>query len=290
MAKRNSKPIRAEKVFAVTGYKGRLGSALVDMGYLPLDIDITNPKQVKEVLGDIDPDVLVNCASITQVDECELDLFSKALQVNGIGVSLLRDGFDGRLIHISTDYIFDGKNGPYAEGSPSNPVSQYGLSKLLGEELLKDFDYLTDTIIRTTVLYGSKIKKGDFVRSVIAQLENESSVTLPMTLFGTPTYVPHLAEAVHYIAKMKVPPKIVNVVGREVLSRYEFGLMIANTFGYDPCLVLPTRKIDGIAQRPRKAGLKTNLADRLGIPIHSVIEGLQDFKRRYDFNNHSILQ
>lgn len=285
MAKRNNnKPKKEEKVFAVTGCRGRLGSALLDMGYLPIDIDITNPKQVKEILGDINPDVLVNCASITEVDGCELDLFSKALQVNGIGVSLLRDSFNGRMIHISTDYIFDGKNGPYSENSPSNPVSQYGLSKLLGEELLRDFDFPTDTIIRTTVLYGSKIEKGDFVRSVISKLEDGNVVTLPMNLFGTPTYIPHLAEAIHYIARMKTPPKIVNVVGRDVLSRYELGLMIANIFSFNPTLVHPTRKIDGIAQRPKKAGLKVRLADKLGIPIYPVHEGLKDFKKRYDYS------
>jgi len=286
MAKRNNKIKKKEEwVFAVTGCRGRLGSALVDMGYLPIDIDITNPKLVHEVLGDINPDVLVNCASITEVDNCEMDLFSKALQANGIGVSLLRDNFDGKMIHISTDYIFDGRNGPYSENSPSNPVSQYGLSKLLGEELFREFDFPTDTIIRTTVLYGSKVNKPDFVKSVISQLDKKLTVTLPMTLFGTPTYVPHLAEAIHYIARMKAPPKIVNVVGRDVLSRYEFGLMIANIFGFDPHMVHPTRKIDGIAQRPKKAGLKVKLAERLGIPIYSVHEGLLDFKKRYDYNN-----
>ena len=275
---RNKPPVRQEKLLAVTGYRGRLGSALVSMGYLPIDVDITNPKQVSEIVGDINPDVLVNCAGITDVDGCELDLFRKAIQVNGIGLAILRDNFDGRLIHISTDFIFDGKSGPYSENSPPNPLGQYGDSKLLGEELIREYDYDGDTIIRTTVLYGGN--KADFVRKVLNKLERGKVVTLPMNMYGTPTYIPHLALGIHHVSKMKSPPQIVNIVGRDCISRYEFGLMIANIFGYDAKLIYPTRKMEGQARRPKRGGLKIKLAEKLGIPIYSVLDGLHDFHRR----------
>jgi dTDP-4-dehydrorhamnose reductase len=275
--KNNVKNNKKEKVFAVTGYRGRLGSTLVNMGYLPIDVDVSHPKEVKEVLNDINPDVLINCASFTDVDDCELNSLLKLNQVNGIAVGVIRNCFSGKLIQISTDYVFNGKSGPYSENSPPDPLNHYGLSKLLGEELLREFDFPTDTIIRTTILYGSGVRdKPDFVTKVLSQLEKNNPVELPVFIKGNPTYIPHLALAIHHIAKMINPPKIVNVSGKEVLSRHEFGLAIANEFGYNTNLISPTRSVPGIANRPKKAGLKTELAEKLGIPIFSVYSGLKE--------------
>jgi dTDP-4-dehydrorhamnose reductase len=282
--KPNNKNVYAaqEKVFAVTGYKGRLGSALVSMGYLPIDIDVTHPSEIKEVISDINPDVLVNCAAFTDVDSCEVQNLLTLNRVNGIAVGIIRNFLSGKMIQISTDYIFDGKNGPYSENSPPNPINNYGISKLLGEELLREYDFPQDTIVRTTVLYGSK---SDFAYKVISELDAGKKVELPINIKGNPTYIPHLALAIHHLAKMSNPPKIVNIVGKEVLSRYEFGLAIANEFGYDVNLVIPTRFVHSIAQRPKNAGLKTNLAEKLGIPIFSCYDGLADLHRRFDGKN-----
>lgn len=274
--KNNKIKSRKEKVFAVTGYRGRLGSTLVNMGYLPLDMDVSNPKEVREILGDINPDVLVNCASFTDVDSCESASLLKINQVNGIAVGVIREYLSGRMIHISTDYIFDGKNGPYSENSPPNPINYYGISKLLGEELFREYDFPQDTLIRTTVLYGGAGEKDDFVIKVLSQLDKGNPVELPVYIKGTPTYIPHLALAIHHIAKSNTHPKIVNISGKEVLSRYEFGLAIANAFGFSPELILPSRYSPGVANRPKKAGLKVDLAERLGIPIFSVFDGLKD--------------
>ena len=99
-----------------------------------------------------------------------------------------------------------------------------------------------------------------------------------MNLFGTPTYIPHLAEALIKLSKMKDAPKIVHIAGEDVLSRYEFALMIAGVFGYNKELILPAKwKWDmKSANRPKKAGLKTNLAKKIGVLLvfvsHSTLE------------------
>lgn len=218
---------------AVTGHRGRLGSELVRAGCIPLECDITSPKEVISVISDLNPDVLIHCAAITDVDECELSLFSKATIVNGTSINIIRNNFNGRFIYISTDYVFDGKNGPYSEYSLPNPICQYGNSKLFGEEVLREFDLPYDTIVRTTILYGGCSKKLDFVSTVLDAISKDIPVELPTNLFGNPTYIPHLVEALLFLAITKSPPKILNVAGDGVISRYEFGLMIANIFGYD---------------------------------------------------------
>jgi len=269
---------------AVNGVNGRLGSHLVSMGCIPMCADILDPRIVKQELEDIDPDVLIHCAGFTKVDECEMTLSTQISRVNGTAVGVIRNYLRGRMIYISTDYIFDGKNGPYSEYSPPNPINHYGASKLFGEEVLKDFDFHYDTIVRTTILYGSKCKKPDFVTQVLQSLRNNQSIELPATLFGSPTYIPHLAEALLHIAHMKEPPKVINIAGAGVFSRYEFGIMIANIFGCDNNLIRYTRRSVGIANRPRRAGLKVDLAKKLKIPIYEVHEGLREMKHEYRTN------
>ena len=154
--------------------------------------------------------------------------------------------------------------------SPAQKLCQYGFTKLLGEEVLSP----SDTIIRTTLLYGSPVKD-DFVVHILEQLEYGEVFGVTKGLHGTPTYVPHLAEAILTLLHFSPMPHIVNIVGSEVLSRYEFALMIASVFGYEnkKKLIQPTNEI-GKTRRPKHAGLSTRLAKRMGLPIYSPIEGL----------------
>src|SRR5512139_2847081 len=125
-------------IIAVTGHKGRLGSELVRLGCTPLDCDITEYQSIELALHLVKPDVVINCAAYTNVDACEnSDEYLDALKVNTWGVEHLRDVFDGRLIHISSDYIFKGYSGPYDEKSLEfDPVNSYGYSKVGAEVIL----------------------------------------------------------------------------------------------------------------------------------------------------------
>lgn len=116
---------------AVTGRLGRLGSELVRRGCMPIQANILDWQALRKELDDLNPDVVINCAAYTDVDGCE-NAPRKAAEVNTYGVYILAQAFTGKLIHISTDYIFDGRNGPYTEQDTPNPISIYGWSKLGG--------------------------------------------------------------------------------------------------------------------------------------------------------------
>ena len=266
---------RMDKIIAVTGRNGRLDRVLVETyGCFHLNADICNKKELRDELYRIQPEIVINCAAYTDVDGAEFpENRSKASRVNTAGIANLRDEFDGKIIHISTDYIFNGKSGPYKEEAEPDPIGWYGHTKYAGEQMLQEYNCPGDTIVRTTVIYGGH--KPDFASKVLLQLKDGKEVTLPNNLFGNPTYVYHLASGLMELAYKDKPPKILNISGSDVLSRYEFAIMLANVFGYNPDNIHPTNKIDGQAKRPRKAGLKVDLARKLNIPIYSALEGIQ---------------
>lgn len=262
---------------AVNGANGRLGFELVRQGCTPLYADILSPREVKEELAKVNPDVIIHCAGFTDVDACERDSLKKAYQVNVIGTNIVRSNFTGRMIYISTDYVFNGRKGNYKENSEPSPISRYGQTKLEGERIIEDHRYASDVIVRTTILYGSP-RKPDFVTAVLEKLSKEESFEVTTSTSGNPTHVKHLAEALIEVSNRLDIPKIINIAGDEILSRYEFALTIANTFDYDPRFVIPTKKEFGEAKRPHNAGLNVSLAKKLDLPIYSVFDGLMLMK------------
>lgn len=259
----------------VTGYRGNLGKVLVDSFLCHrTDCDVRSKESIRKAfINAKETDVLINCAAYTDVDECELEGRTEALHVNAAGIANLRDEFPGRIIHISTDYVFDGKDGPYYEDAEPSPINWYGQTKLCGEERFLEFNYTGDTIVRTTILYGGH--KPDFANTVLRKLHADCEVEIPSNIYGNPTHVLHLAKGIMKVIQLTRSPKIVNIVGSETISRYEFAVMIANVFGYNPEHIIPIKNAPGVAKRPLRAGLKTNLAKRLHIPIFSVMDGLQ---------------
>jgi dTDP-4-dehydrorhamnose reductase len=273
---------------AVTGPKGRLGSWLVDkLGCESLSADITNQVDLIADLALVSPDVVINCAAVTQVDQCEeKDFYEKqAIPVNTNGVFHLRKHFQGLLIHLSTDYVFSGKLGPYKETSNDfNPFNSYGFSKLGGEKVVEIWKDRPSIIVRTTGLFGSD---HDFATGLLLSLQEEREFFATKELRGNQTYIPFLAEALVKVAReyvyVKKPPKIINIASKEVISRYDFAIQVANVFGYDPTFIFPVKNKDissWKAKRPTKGGLNCSYAEKLGLPIHTVLEGLQAFCER----------
>jgi dTDP-4-dehydrorhamnose reductase len=143
---------------SVLGHEGRLGIALKKLGAVPLLCDITKPEEVRGALRGARPDVIINCAAITDVDRCEDDLKEKAIQVHIRGVQNLIDAAQNIfIIHISTDFIFNGAGeGQYKENARPSPINAYGLSKY-ASELILQASGCRYTIVRTTQLYGSDL-------------------------------------------------------------------------------------------------------------------------------------
>jgi len=262
----------------VTGHRGRLGRELVKLGCAPIEADVTNFHALNAAIKAIQPEVVIHCAAFTGVDACE-DQPAKAALVNTGGIAHLYKAFPGKIVYISTDYIFDGKFGPYLEFSAPNPLGIYGWSKLGGELVLKRRGNDDDLIVRTTVLFGPD--GDDFVGHVTDRLLVGEFVHLPDSLYGSPTYTPHLAEDI-LAAVDKGICGTLNLAGNRVISRYHLGQQIARAAGVSIQFVKRGNAI-GKAPRPPKAGLAVNLALSLGFPVrdpYAVLESLVELRRK----------
>lgn len=262
----------------VFGERGRLGSELVARGCLPSHADVTNDVSVQFAIETNAPDVVIYAAGVTDVDGCQGELFHAAFNVNYYGVWRVRRFFDGPLIYVSTDYVFDGKRGPYREQSKPRPLGVYGYTKYAGERVVLDSDK-PGVVVRTTRLYGAPNGRCHVQQYYLPRLARGEEVYASPVLYGNPTYIPHFVDGLWDLLAIDDPPRIVNIVGKDWLSREEFATMCANVFGYPASLVVPDES-DIPYWRPRKAGLKTHRASRLGVRLYSAIEGLQCLKER----------
>jgi dTDP-4-dehydrorhamnose reductase len=276
---------------ATTGWQGRLGSELLMSGCIPLDCDVTDLSSIKNAISEVEPDVIINCAAITAVDACEgKGVYDQAIKVNYKGVINLLNAFSGRLIHISTSYVFDGHKfgGDYVEeDNKFNPLNGYALTKLAAEAAINTYRHgrPNDIIIRTVGLYGRTVHD-DFVKYVRRSLSEGKQIFTAKDLYSNNTYIPHLAEAIMYVANsshINVP--ILHIASNDVIGRHKFACMIADTFGLDKHLLLPVKmsKIEGwVAKRPNRGGLNVELAKSFGVPIYSIKEGLLALKGSKD--------
>ena len=248
---------------AVTGPNGRIGRELVKRGCIPITANITDYHALQREISYLNPDVVIHCAAYTDVDGCE-NAPKKAAEVNTYGTYTLRQAYSGKIVYISTDYIFDGLNGPYKEDDKPNPTNIYGWSKLGGELVLSE----DDLIIRTTVLFDEQ--DGNFVTQVIKQFLLGNVVKVPNDLYGSPTYVPHLAEGILAAIALK---GVLNIAGNRVMSRYGLAQFIAEILGYGE--IEPT-SYTGKTRRPMNAGLDAGKAQLLNIPIFDPLEGIKE--------------
>ena len=161
------------------------------------EFDMTDQSQVFSVVANIHPEIIVNCAAYTNVDGCETEQ-ELASQVNGVAVGYLAEAakqVDATLVHISTDYVFDGtKQSPYGEKDQTNPQSAYGRSKLLGEQSLLASGLKKFFIVRTSWLYGPG--GNNFVETILRLAGARQELKIVADQIGTPTYTGDLANAV----------------------------------------------------------------------------------------------
>lgn len=281
----------------VTGAAGLLGQHIVkaltkDFYTLAVDINdrpfdqyddltylkhnLTSFDEIKFALDDFAPDFIFNCAGMTNVDDCEKDKkFAHALNVE-ILENLLRIKFK-KLIHLSTDYVFDGHNGPYSEDDKTNPVGYYGETKLKSEMALqesgKDF-----TIIRTNVLYGTgKDVRPNFITWLVRSLRDRKNLRIVTDQFNNPIHAGNLAEAILEIVEMDYSG-IIHIAGTDYLSRYDIAVKTAEHFKLDAGLIqsITTEELSQIARRPLKGGLKIDLAKKLlKTRLLGIDEGLE---------------
>lgn len=170
--------------------------------------DITRPEQVRAALLPLRPDLIINCAAYTAVDQCEAD-GSVAMAVNGDAVATLASvaGECGALlVHVSTDYVFDGRKGsPYVETDPVGPLSVYGRSKLAGEQAIIDSGLERHLIVRTSWLHGPDGK--NFVATILRLAGEREELRVVADQVGSPTFTGDLAKAIFHLMAAAVSPR-----------------------------------------------------------------------------------
>jgi len=270
----------------VTGASGLLGHKVVvellDRGYevvglhheheIPVNhekltkfkLDISNFVGLEDLILKVKPDVVVHCAAYTHVDGCEVNRkYAWKVNVDAtrsiVRASRVTKSF---LIYVSTDYVFDGEKGMYKEDDVPCPISYYGLTKLIGEELVKASDLLY-TIVRPSAIYGVGAGKLNFALYVADRLSRGEKIKALVDQYVSPTLNVLLARAIAEIIEVR-PMGILHVAG-ERMNRYEFAVKLAEVLG------LPKEFIDKAemsemnwkARRPRDSSLDTSKAKSL---------------------------
>ena len=248
--------------------------------------DIKDRDNIKKVIHDYCPDFIIHTAAFTNVDLSE-KLREDAWKINVKGVEYIAEAaraIDAHIIHISTDYIFDGKNGPYDENATPDPVGYYGRTKLASENTLR-ISGTFFTILRTNVLYGiAPNSRPDFVRWVINSLSKNENIRIVKDQINNPTFIDDLIQGINKIIEFR-KTGVYNIGGKEFLSRYDFTYRIADYFNLSKKLISPitTDELKQPARRPLKSGLLILKAEtELGYKPHTITESLAAMKKELD--------
>ena len=242
-------------------------------------LDITNQDDVNRVLSDVKPDVVINTAAMTQVDHCETER-EKCWLSNVTAVEYLVKACEKektKLIHVSTDFIFDGKMGPLKEDAKPNPVNYYGESKLAGEQIVQG-SKVDWAILRTVLVFGitSDLSRSNIVLWVKNSLEQGKVINVVNDQWRTPTLAEDLAMGC-YLAATKNANGIFHISGEKMMTPYDIAIETAAFFGLDPSLIKATdsTKFKQPAIRPLKTGFDITKAKKeLGYTPHTFTEGL----------------
>ncbi len=276
--------LKDKESYKVIGFsRGLNRSGRNDFEYI--SIDITDKDLLLEKLHVCKPDVVVNTAAMTNVDACEENKDAcDLLNINVVKyLKEYSEENNTHLVHISTDFIFDGKNGPYKEKDKPNPLNYYGLSKLKSEEVLmtSKVDY---TILRTILVYGKvyDMTRNNIVLWVKKSLEENKEITIVNDQFRMPTYVEDLAMTCKIVID-KNAKGIFNVSSNKLLSINEIAKQVADVFDLNKKLIKPisTTTLNQKAKRPPKTGFDlTKINKELNFYPKSFKEDLQRFKQK----------
>ncbi len=267
-------------LYAMAWGKNR-NSKTPDLSYF--EIDLADFKAIKIQLNLLEPDFIINALAMTNVDACETEKdVCDFVNVDFVEqLALLSHELAAHLIHISTDFIFDGVTGLYTEKDTPNPVNYYGFSKLKSEEKVQEI-LENHTILRTILVYGNvdNMKRSNIVLWVKESLEKGETIRIVDDQYRMPTYVGNLAEAC-ILAMEKKAKGVFHISGNELLSIYDIALQIASFYNLPKALIQPikSKDLNQKAKRPPKTGFVLERAvDTLGFKPLSFLEGLALFQ------------
>ncbi len=251
----------------------------VKYGYTYESLDISKHNEMAKILRKYKPDVVINAAAMTNVDACET-LQDQCMELNVYAVENMAKvctEIDAHLIHISTDFIFDGTKEMYTETDAANPLSFYGKSKLLGEQNVIEFAS-SWAIIRTVLVYGvvDDMSRSNVVLWANKMLKTKSNAKVVDDQFRTPTLAENLAYGCFLVAEKKAQG-IYNIAGKDFMSIAELVKRIATYFhlSMDHVGIVKTSSLSQPAQRPPITGLDiTKARTELGYEPSTFEEGL----------------
>lgn len=290
------------KTILITGANGLLGQKLVGLltqqsgvhliatargdnrlphtdGYTYRPMDITDRRQVQDVIGETRPDVIIHTAAMTDVDKCEVhkdDCWAQNVQAVESLVDACRS-VGAFLLHVSTDFIFDGTAGPYDETAEGNPISFYGWSKYAAEKVVINAD-IEWAIARTVLVYGiaHDMSRSNIILWVKKSLEDGKNIKVVTDQWRSPTLAEDLAMGCYLIADQKAGG-IFNISGKEVLTPYDMAIKTADYFGLNKSLIAQAdaSTFTQVARRPPRTGFILDKARTvLGYDPHTFDEGI----------------
>jgi dTDP-4-dehydrorhamnose reductase len=223
-----------------------------------MQMEITSPKQVETVFKVFKPDVVIHCAALAQVDPCELDP-DLCDRVNIGGTRLVAKNAEeagAKFIYLSTDFVFDGMNGPYSEDDQPNPVNVYGWSKMQGEFITRSLK-VPWAIVRTILVYGITpvMNRSNLVTWVRDSLISLKPIRVADDQFRMPTLVDDLADGIIRIIE-KNKTGIYHLCGPEMKSVHDFAVQTARFFNLDESMISPVHSdsLNQPGQRPMSTG------------------------------------
>jgi dTDP-4-dehydrorhamnose reductase len=252
-----------------------------------VSLDISNADEVDRVLTSNQPEVVINTAAMTMVDQCETDRDACwNANVNAVeNLIATCKKINAHLVHVSTDFIFDGTHGPLDENEKPNPVNFYGESKLAAEKLVlgSTIDW---AILRTVLVYGitADLSRSNIVLWVKENLEKQKNIKVVNDQWRTPTLAEDLAQGC-YLAATKKAKGIYNISGKDFMTPYDIAIRTADFFKLDKSLIAITdsTQFKQPAKRPPRTGFIIDKARKdLGYEPHSFEEGLAILKRQIE--------
>jgi dTDP-4-dehydrorhamnose reductase len=246
-------------------------------------VDIRNISSIEKVVSEISPDLIINCVAIGKIDYLESHP-EIAFSLNSEGaknIAMIAKKFQIKLIHISTDSIFDGKQGNYIESDTPNPINAYAQSKVKAEEFVRN---ITDNhIIIRTNFYGYDSRGNWFFNWVYGQFTHNQKIFGFDDVHFNPLEASNLSEIILDIALTDFTGTI-NLGSTETISKYQFIVKVAEVFGFDKNMIIEgtyAKYANAIAQRPLNTSLDVSASIKLFNPkIMSYEKSLQKIKEQ----------
>jgi dTDP-4-dehydrorhamnose reductase len=244
------------------------------------ELDIADFKKTQALIEKISPHIIVHAAALSQPNECAANKTNCWKTNVGATRAIIKGAQKAKsyFIYISTDFVFDGLDGPYDELAITNPINDYGESKLLAEEMV-EMSGLHWAIIRTVLVYGNKVPgaRSNIIQWVKDELSAGRNIRVVNDQYRTPTYVEDLAKGI-ILVLMKHARGIYHISGKDMCTPYQLANMVANLSGLDATLIQPVtaETFKEPAKRPPKTGfIITKAVKELGFVPMKLEEGLK---------------